>query len=43
MKFLPTFAVYGTENHLTDERLEESATNYILHMKSYRKAQLNIK
>ena len=33
MKFLPTFAVYGAEHNLTDEQLEESAKNYILHTK----------
>ncbi|WP_242311979.1 NAD(P)H-dependent oxidoreductase [Bacillus cereus group sp. BfR-BA-01331] len=38
MKFLPTFAVYGAEhNNLSDEKLEESARNYILHMQNFSK------
>ncbi|MFD0768943.1 NAD(P)H-dependent oxidoreductase [Bacillus sp. CGMCC 1.60114] len=37
MKFLPTFAVYGAEHNLTDEKLEESAKNYIIHMNNLSK------
>lgn len=40
MKFLPTFALYGVDYNLSDEKLEESATNYINHIEKFSKIKV---
>ncbi|MCR8980036.1 NAD(P)H-dependent oxidoreductase [Brevibacillus laterosporus] len=32
MKFMPIFAIYGAEHHLTDEEVEQSAIDYVTHI-----------
>lgn len=32
MTFIPTFAIYGAEHHLTDEEVEQSARDYVRHI-----------
>ncbi|MGE7885017.1 NAD(P)H-dependent oxidoreductase [Bacillus sp. NPDC094077] len=40
MKFLPTFALYGVDYNLPDEKLEESATDYINHIEKFSKVKV---
>lgn len=30
--FIPTFAIYGAEYHLTDEEVEQSARDHVRHI-----------